>query len=260
MKRYITSEEMRELQLDMLVKIHDYCTTQGIRYSLGGGTLLGSVRHKGFIPWDDDVDIMMPRPDYDRFVVDFKSEHLVVQTYLNDKRYFKPFAKVYNDRTTLLEYGSKNGVYIDIFPIDGLPEDDGLAEYIKKIQSLSVSVMRATYYHTNKGCRVYIYLKYLIKRALYPKRQASIAKMEQLLHSCPFENSKNAGAITGRYLEKEIMDAETFKSYISLPFEGYNLMCIAAYNKYLMQHYGDYMQLPPKEQQKPNHDFKAWWN
>lgn len=260
MKRYITSEEMRDLQLNMLVRIHDYCTTHGIRYSLGGGTLLGAVRHKGFIPWDDDVDIMMPRPDYERFIADFNSKHLVVQTYLKDKRYFKPFAKVYDDRTTLLEYGSKNGVYIDVFPIDGLPDKKGLAEYIKEMRSLSVSVMRATHYYTNKGCKAYIYLKYLVKRVLYPKRQTSIAKLEQLLHSYPFECSVNAGAITGRYLEKEIMDATTFKSYMPLPFEGHDMMCISAYDKYLTQHYGDYMQLPPKEQQVPNHDFNAWWN
>ena len=101
MKKTIIMEELRAIQLDILDKIHAFCTERGIRYSLGGGTLLGAVRHKGYIPWDDDIDIMLPRPDYDRFLKEFEGKYaeLNLQYYGNDITCCIPFAKVYDNRT-----------------------------------------------------------------------------------------------------------------------------------------------------------------
>lgn len=132
MKKEIMLEELREIQLQMMDKIHEFCESHNIRYSLGGGTLLGAVRHKGYIPWDDDIDIMLPRPDYDRFIREFEGAYkdLNIQHLGNDDTCCIPFAKVYDNRTVLIEKHQRSGVYIDVFPVDGLPEEQYILDYI----------------------------------------------------------------------------------------------------------------------------------
>ena len=120
----MTHKEVKQLQLDILSSVHDFCDSNGLRYSLAGGTLLGAVRHKGFIPWDDDIDILMPRPDYELFIQKYQKEHHVVQNYITDKGYFFLFTKIYDDRTTIIEDRTKTGVCIDVFPVDGLPNKE----------------------------------------------------------------------------------------------------------------------------------------
>lgn len=121
----IETEEMKKLELDMLIDVAKFCDENDIRYYLSGGTLLGAVRHKGFIPWDDDIDISMPRPDYLKFVSTYNgsSEFYQVQSIENNDKYWRTFAKVFDTRTYLKEDAIRmpkdgNGVFIDIFPID----------------------------------------------------------------------------------------------------------------------------------------------
>ena len=135
MKLELNKEEIKNIQLDILNSIHQFCSERGIRYSLAFGTLLGAVRHQGYIPWDDDLDIMMPRPDYDRFVAEYQGthQHYVVQTYKNNESYFLSLAKVYDNRTEQIIFPTKTGVFVDIFPIEGLPETEVEAkQYIDK--------------------------------------------------------------------------------------------------------------------------------
>lgn len=261
MNKEITLEEMRTIQLDILKQIHTFCQKHSLRYSLGGGTLLGAVRHKGYIPWDDDVDIMMPRPDYEKFLKEFEndaSKNLTVQCYKNDETYAFLFAKVFDNRTTLIENGAANGIYVDIFPIDGLPSKKELAKYLQTLNEMGKNVVKTTKYYNFQNKKS-LKLRYWIKCLLYPNRAKAIKLLESFFTSYPFETSKFAGAITGRYKEKEWMPVSTFKNYISLSFEGDTFSCIADYDSYLEKHYGDYMQLPPKEQQVSNHSFIAYW-
>ena len=105
----ITEEELKVIQLDLLQKTADFCEKNGIRYYLCGGTLIGAIRHKGYIPWDDDIDISMPRPDYDRFISIFNKPENYYQVIdmSNDKKYGFPFAKVHDTRTFVDELLSK---------------------------------------------------------------------------------------------------------------------------------------------------------
>ncbi len=134
--RKIEIDEMRQRLLSMAEYLQNICKENGLKMFLSGGTLLGAVRHKGFIPWDDDIDVHMPRPDYDRLIKIFKrkeniGKYKLLSHELNDK-YVYTFAKLVDDDTLLIEddiySGVDMGLYLDIFPIDGLGDDIATAE------------------------------------------------------------------------------------------------------------------------------------
>ena len=258
-RKEIPLEEIRIIQLDILEKVHNYCIKNNIRYSLGGGTLLGAIRHKGYIPWDDDIDIMMPRPDYEKFIKDFNGlyKHYIVQHYKNDPTYHFPFAKIYDNRTILIEKTIRTGVFIDIFPIDGLPQEEKLADYLKKYEYYLGLIYKTTYKHFNIKLSI-DYLKTICMSLCKINKIMSIDSFEMFCSQYDFESSNFCGCIVGLYKEKEHMKSEVFKKYISLPFEGKEFMAIAAFDDYLIKHYGNYMQLPPKESQIRPHSNKVW--
>ena len=243
MKKTIIMEELRAIQLDILDKIHAFCTERGIRYSLGGGTLLGAVRHKGYIPWDDDIDIMLPRPDYDRFLKEFEGKYaeLNLQYYGNDITCCIPFAKVYDNRT-----------------VDGLPEESKIKDYLSIYNNQLHKIYFMTPFYKITGS-LKDRMKYYVKKVFYPTRDKHIMRFYDFLKSYSLEKSVNAGAICGIYAEKELMPRETFESYITVEFEGQQYMAIKDYDAYLTKHYGDYMQFPPKEKQVNHHVFTAYW-
>ena len=266
MNKEITIEELRIIQIGLLDEVHKFCIDNNLRYSLGGGTLLGAVRHKGFIPWDDDVDIMMPRPDYEQFLQNFRHDVIKIQHPGNTPNATITFAKLYDSQTILREYYATNGVFIDVFPIDGLPDEYGLfyylndqskwINYLYKISDYENS--KFYLYETNKP-RWIVGLKYWLLHLTYPSRKKCLNKLRQLHNSYDFDSSFYAGAICGAYGDKEHMIKDTFTSYILLPFEGKEYMSIADYDTYLRKHYGDYMKLPPKESQQRSHHFEAYW-
>ncbi|MDE5618431.1 MAG: LicD family protein, partial [Clostridia bacterium] len=124
----IDLDGLKSIQLDLLSAVHNICEKEGFRYSLGGGTLLGAVRHKGFIPWDDDIDVMMPRPDYNAFInycLTHEDIPFEIRCFENDKTYVDLSAKIYNPDTVLQDDNicsgeKRDGVFIDVFVIDGL--------------------------------------------------------------------------------------------------------------------------------------------
>ena len=119
-------DKLKQIQLDMLKDIHAFCVEHDIRYSLAFGTLLGAVRHKGYIPWDDDVDIMMPREDYNRFIRSYGNNIYRIADMSVNPDYGLPFAKVEDVLTVIeenVEGGSVFGIYIDVFPVDYIPDN-----------------------------------------------------------------------------------------------------------------------------------------
>lgn len=261
MRKELTPAEVKEIQLDILRKIHRFCISRGLRYSLGGGTLLGAVRHKGYIPWDDDVDIMLPRPDYIILINEFHDECLTVQNLHTDNHYYLLLTKIYDNRTAYMQNGYMGGVFIDVFPIDGLPEESEAKEYLKKQNAIKEQIWRATKTYQFSENRFLNFIKYVLRQVVYgfPNRNKLIQEYEALYSQYDFDTSPFAGAITGPYGMKEFMGASVFKEYISLPFEGHDFYCIKEYDAYLTKHYGDYMQLPPKEQQVPHHIEHIYW-
>lgn len=266
----MTLDEVKSVQIAILKTIHEFCKSKGLRYSLGGGTLLGAVRHRGYIPWDDDIDIMLPRPDYDKLLASFENENYAIQDYRSDKRFPLAWARIYSKKTVLVSTNAVGGVFVDVFPIDGLPTPDKIGEYQKELIKYKIKLYRTTKIHRDalhemkkknklSGNIIYYYLKYVIAMLIHPKREVNVEEMDAFFNFYPFETSEYAGAMVGTYGMREYMKADVFKSYIELPFEGNRFMCIKDYDVYLKQHYGDYMKLPPEGERVTHHRFKEYW-
>jgi lipopolysaccharide cholinephosphotransferase len=257
--RKIELEELKQIQLEILKEVDKFCRERNLRYSLGGGTLLGAVRHKGYIPWDDDIDIMMPRPDYNIFVKEFNGykPHLICGAYENDKNFIYPFAKVYDDKTICKERGFTKyiGVNIDLFPIDGFPNNG----FVLNIFMLKLNFWNKLFYGLKVENALLSWKIRLLKIFFGFISVPTIQKnINNILQTYNFVTSDFVGAVIGIYEKKERYPCKVFSEYIKLPFEGIKFMVIKEYDIYLKRHYGDYMKLPPIEKQKSHHGIEAY--
>ncbi len=255
------SYDIRRLQMVMLgimKEIDRVTAANGVKYFLEGGTLLGAVRHAGFIPWDDDADLSMPRPDYERFIReanDWLPPYLRVRSYLTDPDYPFYYAKVEDIRTTVVEgptHPYRGGIYIDIFPMDGLPDDEAerqkLYARFRKLNKRMHFLHRDPYKHGH-GPRSWWPL---LLRRIYSRRGV-IQKMTDNNSRFPFYQSKTVGCISPNYqtwLDRERVYGEGRP----IEYEGVILRAICDPDAFLTKQYGDYMQLPPEEK-RYNHAF-----
>ena len=264
MKRKIDMQELRQIQLSILDDVHEFCTQNGLKYSLAGGTLLGAIRHKGYIPWDDDIDLIMPRTDYESFIRTYQSERNEIIELRKVDYCVELFCKVCRKNTIMTDLllgRDQWGINIDIFPVDGCPEN-----YVEEAETIRILREKLAkicpYYKTAAlGKRIPWFLKYCIKRILYfyphsvkhLKREIdNIAYREDL-----FEGEK-AGVKIGGHGIKEMLDNQVYRSYSLIEFEGKSYYIISDYAPFLIAMYGDYMKLPPKEKQVTHHLYDAF--
>lgn len=265
-------EELKTLQKEMLFKVHDFCEANSIRYTLIAGTLLGAVRHKGYIPWDDDIDIAMPRPDYDRFLKIFNGsikDLYVVAPEINWD-FYAPYANICDKRTLVFEGANSHrgidmGIKIDVFPIDGVP--DNFDEFWSKLQRINKlnNILKYKRYSLSKmkiknKHDIYHLFRFILKRIKYCSKSYSFyqKQLHNIVTSCPYEKAKYATTwafttILDRY------NKEIFEKYTTIEFEGQQLRAICDYDSWLRKAHGDYMQLPPEEKRIPHHGFTAYW-
>lgn len=259
---------LREIQLvglDMMKDIHHFCVDNHIRYSLAYGSLIGAVRHKGFIPWDDDIDIWMPRPDYERFSQTYqsKSGFKLMSSYSNDNYMY--FTKVYDDRRTYVEMKLKHhkgdlGVWVDVFPIDGIADnwDQFLSDYSqirktrKKINSIRGSY---TILCKKKGLRkVEVLLKMMIKRFLYGSLNGLRKQHQRLCASYDFGKTRHCSSLccveAYQKNKPECFNTVDFSEYMLADFETEQFYITKAYDHVLRSIFGDYMVVPPKDKQQ----------
>lgn len=258
---------MKEILLDILVDFDKACVANGIHYSIAYGTMLGAIRHKGFIPWDDDIDIIISREDFEKFqtkgVLALKPNHELL-TVNKDIRFGAPLPKIIDTETTLKQIGHVSekialGVYIDIFIVDRIPE--------------------------NKFSQNIIFKKCFILQKAWsffghvpnPKRNAIIQLFQRMANKTNFayyfakklmnihKSYDNCNSDFGTVLlyniygyDKDVLSLKEFNDCITVDFEGCKFKCLKNYNKYLIKHYGNYMELPPVEKRVTHHYFEVY--
>ena len=261
----ICLEELKKIELNILIYIDQVCKNNNLRYYLCGGTLLGALRHKGFIPWDDDIDICMPRPDYDAFIEIIKRNDRKYKILNSEQEnYYYNFSKVIDSETILIEYNYQPieglGVYVDVFPLEGMPMDEEERE--KHFIALNKIRRRINSYALFRPKIRKNLLQYIKSVILYEKnKKVTISKFqkeyEQLTKQYHFDESEYVYASGGAYGKKDIFRKDFFSGFTEVEFEGRRFWAPKECEAYLKQLYGDYMQLPPVDKRVSNHNYEA---
>ena len=252
--------QLKEIELEIFRSFIQLCGQLNLKYYVLGGTLLGAVRHQGFIPWDDDIDVGMPRKDYETLLAlgqQYLPEGLFLQTFQTDPGYPANFAKLRNSHTTFVEYSLKDcsmnhGIYIDIFPLDYYPDaGQRLFEAKKLLMSLRITDAFST-----SGMKPATKMVRWISRVLYPSVSGAVKKREALFTSVT--HGEKIANHCGAWGKKEIMPAAWYGDGVLVPFEGMQVKAPSCYHEWLTQVYGNYMQLPPAEKRIPHHYVDAF--
>ena len=267
--REIDLEEYKNILLEIMDCIHDFCEENDIHYYLLYGSMIGAVRHKGFIPWDDDIDIGMLRADYEKFCKCFnkqvRNRRFQLLSIDETPGYYLSFAKVADQNTVLEEEiadAINIGAYVDVFPLDSCPGDLGEAENFAKKPGMLRKILLAKSLKWRKGRALGKNLVVSVCRPLLApfSRERLIRKIDAAASEFKDDaQSKYIGEIVlSTYGSRGIWLREWFGDGRLYEFEGREYYGPCDYDKFLTGVYGDYMKLPPADQQVAHHDFKVW--
>ncbi len=262
----LTLQELKDIEFEMLKVFDAFCKENNIRYFLAYGTLLGAVRYKKFIPWDDDVDLLIPREDYQKMITLFKdSEKYRLYAMEKDENYLFPFAKLCDLTTRKIETGYNNGVElgvdIDLFPIDSWDND---MEKAKKEAKYIHWMMMGLGWSKLESAASSNPVKTLARRCLMTFcRMLGGKYFIRKILKATIKDSQKGSSYAGVkawcvYGERGIIPAEAFADSVEIEFEGEKFPAPVGYDTYLTCLYGDYLPEPPKEKQKTHHGFKAY--
>ena len=262
----LSLQELKKIELEMLKTLHSFCVENNIKYYLSHGTLLGAIRYKGFIPWDDDVDLLVPREDYNRLISLFKDdERYRIFAYEKDKNYRFPFAKICDMTTKKIEPGYNNGVElgvdIDIFPLDAWDNDlEKAKKEAKHINGYMHGLFMTKLEKPDSKNPVKRFIKG-ISMVFYKMLGSEhfIKKIIKAGAKAQDGESKYLGCkVWCVYGQKGIIPAEVFAETADIEFEGELFPAPKDYDTYLTCLYGDYLPEPPPEKRKTHHVFDAY--
>ena len=256
---------LQEIELENLRMLMEICEKNHLRYYLIGGSLLGAMRHKGFIPWDDDIDVGLPRPDYNRFVQiakDYLPAHMDIKTMTSDPNYKCYFTRLINNKKKIYwdhgQYTAVIGVWMDVFPLDGLPDNP----LLRKMQVFRVKLAKALYKftqidyvstnRTNRPLseRVLIRFAQLTRIGRLMNADRRLQKLDRALQRYDYDTCAYAWNFSGCYGKREIVPHIQLGGSRTAEFEGMQVSIPEAAEDYLTSIYGDYMKLPPEDQRR----------
>ena len=267
-------KEVQQISLELLKEVHDFCVENDIKYTLFSGTLIGAIRHHGFIPWDDDLDIAMPRPDYEKFIHSFKSKkgNILFTREMQGDNVFIVYARFCEMNKTFVDdkqypWTKRNkGIWIDIFPLDGIENNVELAsKRIEKIYKLWYlgCVIRTSDASIDYYEGLYHKSRQIIKKIICPLLSAIYKPFDTHAVLC-----KEYGYETASYYSnlswpgwkmREFCPKHVLDEFILVPFEDSEFYVMKGYDEALRLKYGDYMRLPPEKKRRPSHSFNFYY-
>ena len=264
--REISLEDSKKILVKTLESIDKCCRENNIKYSLCWGTMIGAIRHHGFIPWDDDIDIMMPRDDYNRFLEVYSDSEYGVYTPKVNKNCIHIITKIFKRNTSVYYNKIPNslfGVWVSIFPYDNAP-DKNLKLWEKKRNFwMNVYHIKTSMYSTKSGLSKFLIrkAKQVLKTLLLPFSSFWIYNhIETCLTAFNHQRTQRVCIwYGGTYTWFRYFPTELFDEYIDVDFEDIKTKIIKGYDNYLRLTYGDYMQLPPESERVPKHSYTAYY-
>ena len=256
----VTPDECKRLQLNILINVAKFCDDHSIKYSIAYGTLIGAVRHKGFIPWDDDIDIIMMRDEYERFIDTYHDDKYVL---IHGKNMSNHLHVVVSDLSTMLHFPNspsnrkfyKGGVWVDIFPIDKVPDNQKDYWQLMKKLWFFMRLQRIGEVAEPKA----MLLSRLIHPFVWPFRNLFGTIGKRMICNSNKRNSKTVGNLSLWYLHYPSFPSYYMADFIDIEFEGFSFKAMKEYDGFLRGIYGDYMKLPPESEQVPRHSYIAYW-
>ena len=268
--RKLTMAEVQKKAVDILVYIDKICRENNLKYTIFYGSLIGVERHRGFIPWDDDIDIVMPRPDYEKLIKLLKHDsNYKLLSFETREKFRYPFAKVVDPQTvakTKQFFSGEEedlGVFVDVFPIDGIPDSKEERQVLREeTENYRLNLMDTLGLSYARSFNVAKAMIKLVVRYPHHKKLMKIGnnvywqnKYQEAAKKIALDETQTCGYLEWIHIHWGVFPTQWFESYEDVEFEGHKVMAIKNRRDFLTLRYGDYMTMPPENERITHHPY-----
>ena len=263
----VPENEYRKISLSILKRFDKFCRENDIKYTLTQGTLLGAVRHKGFIPWDDDIDIAVPRPDFDKILSlkDRLPDEMCFLNFPDNPEFSRLYGRICDmNYLNVDKYYSKKYVHyfgLDVFPVEAVPDDDEeylrLAKKLSRLRSMFI-LSNSAFFKGISFLKAFVIKPPLMLICKIIGRKRIYKMFYDALSSYDYDNAHSVAIVTGAYAPREKMPKQIYDNLTEIEYENGKYFAVGDYNYYLEKIYGDYMELPPEKDRVGHHNFNIY--